>query len=68
MGKNPAQGWACYAEGSDQVGVYADLLQKIAKAGINLHATDAFAVGGKFATVFFAEQKDVPALCKALGC
>jgi len=47
---------------------YAELLQKIAKAGINLHATDALSTNGRFATVFFADQKDIPNLCTALGC
>ena len=59
---------AVYAEDTDKVGIYADLLAKIAAAGVNLAATDAFGVGGRFATVFFADEKDVPALCKALGC
>lgn len=68
MGKNPALGNACFAQGDDKVGVYADLLQKIAREKINLHATEAFGVGGKFAGVFFCEEKDVPTLCKALGC
>ena len=68
LGLKPKAGSACYAEGDDAVGAYADLLQKIAKAGVNLHATDAFGVGGKFATVFFADDKDMPDLCKALGC
>lgn len=68
IGKKPQQTWACYAWGNDQVGVYAEALNKIAKAGVNLHATDAFAVGGKFATVFFAADEDQAKLCKALGC
>ena len=59
---------ACYAAGDNKVGVYAELLDKVSKAGVNIHATDAFGVGNKFATVFFAEEKDYPALCKALGC
>ena len=68
MGKNPKTANACYVTGTDKVGPYADCLQKIAAAHVNLHATDAIGVGGKFATVFFAEEKDIPTLCKALGC
>jgi len=68
MGLKPVTENACFAEGDDQVGVYADLLQKISKAGVNIEATDAIGVHGKFATVLFADQKNIPALCKALGC
>ncbi len=66
MGKDPRFGKACWAEGKDAIGQYAALLKKIAAAGVNLHATDAFGVEGHFATVFFAE--DFQGLCKALGC
>ena len=61
-------GKACYAEGDDKVGCYADLLQKVTAAKVNLHATDAMAIGGKFACAFWTEDKDFPALCRALGC
>ncbi len=66
MGRKPTLDDAVYAEGDDRTGVYAELLGKVAKAGVNIEATDAFGVNGKFATVFFA--KDTAALCKALGC
>jgi len=67
-GLKPVSGNACWAQGEDAIGVYCELLEKIKNAGVNLHATDAFAVGGKFATVFFADAKDYAALCKALNC
>jgi len=35
---------------------------------VNLEATDAFGIGGKFAAVLFANQKDIPKLCQTLGC
>ena len=66
MGMKPTIDDACWAEGDDRVGVYAELLAKVAKANINIDATDAFSVNGRFATVFFS--KDIPGLCKALGC
>ncbi len=68
LGLKPTESYACYATGDDKVGAYAELLHKISKAGINLHATDAFSINGKWATVFFAEEKDLPTLCNALGC
>lgn len=68
IGGEPKVENACYAEDTDEVGRYAVLLKKIADAGINLDATDAFAIGGKFATVFFVQQKDIAKLCQTLGC
>lgn len=65
-GKDPKLGYAVYAEGDDQVGVYAEPLLAISEAGINLHATDAFAVGGRFVTVFFCSDTDVDELCEIL--
>ena len=68
LGKNPETGTACRAEGEETTGIYHELLQKIAAAGVNLDATDAYGIGGKFAAVFFAGPKDQAALCKALDC
>jgi hypothetical protein len=68
IGKAPKVEQAVYFEDVDEVGRYATLLKKIGDAGINLVATDAFAIGGKFATVLFADQKDIPKLCQTLGC
>jgi hypothetical protein len=62
----PVFGDACYAEGEDRVGIYAKLLMKISGAGINVGATDAFGVNGKFAIVFFAQN--CKGLYKPLGC
>lgn len=59
---------ACWVEGDDQIGSYVDWLQKIAKAGVNINATDAYSINGRWGSVFYAEEKDYPALCKALGC
>lgn len=66
LGKKTTLDDAVFAEGDDRVGVYAEILGKAAKANVNLSATDAFAVKGRFATVLFAE--DTAALCKVLGC
>ncbi len=68
LGRQVRTEQACYATGTDQLGVYHDLLRKVANAGVNLEATDAFAVEGKFATVFWVDQKDIVRLCQALGC
>ena len=65
LGFNVQNSKAVWADSDDHVGAYADILQKVTSAEVNLHASDAFEIGGKFATVLFAE--DHLALCKALG-
>ena len=57
---------ACWIEGEDKIGAYAEVLSKLGKAGVNLTATDAFSIGGRFASVLFTQPKDFPKLCKAL--
>ena len=68
LGKKPRSDFACYATGTDRLGVYHEHLKKISDAGLNLEASDAFAVDDKFAIMFWVDQKDVPKLCSALGC
>jgi hypothetical protein len=55
---------------ANEVGRHAALLKKIGNAGINLEATDAVAIGGKYAAIFFVDQKDIPKLdwLRALCC
>ena len=67
LGKAPKTEAAFWVEDADQLGSYHAVLQKIAQAGINIEATDAFAIGGKFATLIFVNEKDVPKAAKALG-
>lgn len=68
MGFKPTVTEACWIEGEDKLGAYAEVLGQVAKAGINIGATDAFTVNGRFASVLFtAEPKDYSALCKALN-
>jgi hypothetical protein len=54
----------------NEIDRYTALLKKIGDAGINLEATDAFAIGGKYAAIFFVDQKDIPKLdwLRALCC
>jgi hypothetical protein len=67
LGKTPKTEAAFWVEDADQIGNYHTVLQKMAKAGINIEATDAFAIGGKFATVIFVAESDVPKAAKVLG-
>lgn len=68
LGLKPSIENAVHVESEDRIGAYAEHLQRIAKAHININATDAFSLNGKFACVFFVDQKDYQALCKALTC
>ena len=67
LGLKPETGNAYWAEGEDKVGEYCELLQRVSKAGINLGSTDAFGMNGRFATVLYTEESQIPALGKALG-
>jgi hypothetical protein len=67
LGKTPKTEAAFWVEDADQIGNYHNVLQKMAKAGINIEATDALAIGGKFATVIFVAESDVPKAAKVLG-
>jgi hypothetical protein len=67
LGKAPKTEAAFWVEDADQIGNYHNVLQKLAQAGINIEATDAFGIGGKFATVIFVAEGDVAKAAKALG-
>lgn len=67
LGKSPKVEPAFWVEDTDKVGSYHSVLDKIAKAGVNIEATDAFGIGGRFATVIFVAQGDVAKAAKALG-
>lgn len=68
LGKQVQKGYACQAVGDDYVGVYDELLAKIAAKGINLTATDVISLNGKFCSTFFVKEQDIGSLCQALGC
>jgi hypothetical protein len=66
LGTSPKREHVCWVEGDDTLGAYHDVLARIAAAGINVEATTAFALGGKFATIIFATQADdVDRICAA---
>jgi hypothetical protein len=67
LGKTAKTEAAFWVEDADKIGNYHSVLEKIAKAGINIEATDAFGIGGKFATVIFVAEGDVAKAAKALG-
>ena len=54
--------------GSDQRGVMAGVLSKLAKSKINITAVDAVgAGGGKFGAILWVKQKDVSRAARTLG-
>jgi hypothetical protein len=67
LGKTPKSEAAFWVEDTDKVGNYHGVLDKFAKAGVNIEASDAFGIGGRFATVIFVAEGDVSKAAKALG-
>lgn len=53
-------------EGEDKVGALLDTLERVASEGVNLHAVDALALGGRFAAYVWAQDKDVEKLSRVL--
>ena len=66
-GKTPKTEAAFWVDDADKIGNYHAVLDKLARAGINIEATDAFGIGGKFATVIFVAEADIAGAAKALG-
>jgi hypothetical protein len=60
------EGMCFRLEGQDKVGALLDALERVAREGVNLHAVDALALGGRFAAYIWAQEKDVEKLGKAL--
>ena len=67
LSKTPKTEAAFWVEDADKIGNYHSVLEKLAKAGINIEATDAFGIGGKFATIVFVAEGDLAKAAKALG-
>ena len=67
LGKAPKAEPAFWVDDADKIGNYHGVLEQLAKAGVNIEATDAFGIGGKFATVIFVAEGDLGKAAKALG-
>jgi hypothetical protein len=61
-GWNITEGTCFHLEGEDRVGALHETLNRVAKEGINLHAVDALAIGGRFGAYVWAQEKDVDRL------
>ena len=59
---------AFHVEGEDRIGVMADVLERLASAGIDVHAAQAICAGaGRFGALIQVDEKDEKKAKKALG-
>ncbi|MBI3006074.1 MAG: hypothetical protein HYY49_11770 [Ignavibacteriales bacterium] len=61
------EGTGFWLKGSDRTGALLGPLEALAKAGVNIVAIDAVAVGGKFGSFVWVKPEDVDRAAKALG-
>jgi len=61
------EGTVFFLSGTDTTGALVTSLDAIAKAGVNLVATEALAVGGKFGAVIWVSPEDLDKTAQALG-
>ncbi len=66
-GLETADGTCFRISGVDEPGVLTTLLDKVAAHGINIHALDAIAVGGKFGGFIWAEGGEIESLGEILN-
>src|SRR5256712_8179248 len=67
LSKTPKTEAAFWVEDADKIGNYHSVLEKLAKAGINIEATDAFGIGGEFPHLVFASEGARSQTAKALA-
>jgi prephenate dehydratase len=61
------EGTAFFVSGEDKTGALVASLDAIAKAGVNIVATEAIAVGGKFGVILWVSPEDLDKTAQALG-
>jgi hypothetical protein len=61
------EGTAFFVSGTDRTGALVASLDAIAKVGVNIVATEAIAVGGKFGVIFWVSPEDLEKTAQALG-
>jgi hypothetical protein len=67
LGLSPAK-QAFLIQGSDRVGVVAQVLKKLGDAGVNVHALNAAcAPGGGYGMILWVKPQEIDAAAKALG-
>ena len=61
------EGMVFFLSGTDTAGALVTSLDAIANAGVNIVATEAIAVGGKFGAVLWVPPEDLDKTAQALG-
>lgn len=61
------EGTVFFLSGTDTTGALVTSLDAIAKAGVNIVATEALAVGGKFGAILWVGPEDLDKTAQALG-
>ncbi len=61
------EGAGFFVKGTDRTGALIKTLEGLANAGVNIHAIDAIAVGGRFGSFIWVDPSNVKKAAKALG-
>lgn len=61
------EGTAFFVSGADKTGALVASLDALGKAGVNIVATEAIAVGGKFGVILWVSPEDLDKTAQALG-
>lgn len=61
------EGRAIYAYGRDETGALVDILDKLARAGVNIHAIETVAAGNQFASYLWFAGTDEENAFRVLG-
>jgi hypothetical protein len=61
------EGVAFFLSGEDKTGALIETLEAVASAGVNIAATEAIAVGGKYGAILWVSPEDLDKTAKALG-
>ena len=61
------EGTGFLIQGSDRTGAMIESLQTLAGGGVNIHAVDAIAAKGRFASLVWVQREDVEKAAEVLG-
>jgi hypothetical protein len=61
------EGTGFLIQGSDRIGAMVESLQTLADGGVNVHAVEAIAAKGRYASFVWVQREDVDKAAEALG-
>jgi hypothetical protein len=61
------EGTGFFIRGDDKTGAMIESLQALAEGGLNIHAVDAIATKGRYASFVWVQREDVEKAAEALG-